>query len=183
MITLRRYLVLDGVDPDAIDYTLRHREPREALARLLDGRSPIIDCECQACDCSEVATTSDDGGVPVCAECETYVVDDDGDVHCSRCEDVEIVQESCGAGQQTRTYARLKPPARPDADPAGEWACYWDTVGDDGHIVSRHATREAAEQAVLAHDWPKPGDRTAYLCGYCVRRVDVDGQVLAGEEE
>jgi len=41
-------------------------------------------CRCTCCDCTEEATTTDDGGVAVCDECSTYFVDDDGTVHCSR---------------------------------------------------------------------------------------------------
>ena len=133
------------------------------------------ECQCSACGCAEPATTTDDGGVPVCDECADYAVDDDGDVHCARCGDVEIVTESCGAGSQTRSYARIRPPEMPPSDPDGEWACYWDTVGDDAHVVSRHSTREEAEQAMAAHDWPGPTDHTAYLCGYTVRHL-VDGE-------
>jgi len=140
------------------------------------------ECECYACGgCTEPAVTTDQG-VPVCAECADYVVDDDGEVHCARCDDVEIITESCGAGDQCRTYVRLAPPAMPEPDPDGEWACYWDTVGDGAHVVSRHPTRESAAQAVAAHDWPPPGDHTSYLCGYGVRRI-VDGEWVIDEKE
>ena len=100
----------------------------------------------------------------------------------SRCGDVEIVTEGCGAGNQTRSYARIRPPEMPDEDADGEWACYWDTVGEGARVVSRHATREDAEQAVAAHDWPRPGDHTQYLCGYEVRTL-VDGRWVRGEDE
>lgn len=60
---------------------IRHSN-RAAVARLeLDGWP---ECECTICVCSEPATTTDDGGVPVCAECAKYVVDAEGDVHCAR---------------------------------------------------------------------------------------------------
>lgn len=127
-------------------------------------------CGC-SCGCSEPATCTDDAGGPACAECADYTVDDDGDVHCSRMDDVEIVTESC-AGSQTRSYVRLKPPTMPEADPNGCWALYWSTAADDAHVVARFATREKAEQAVAAKDWPPPGDHTRYLCGYEVRGGD-----------
>ena len=38
-------------------------------------------CEC-ACGCVESATTTDDGGIPVCDVCATYMVTDDGDIVC-----------------------------------------------------------------------------------------------------
>lgn len=41
------------------------------------------ECECQGCGCDEPATTTDDGGVPVCEECADFTCDD-GDVVCSR---------------------------------------------------------------------------------------------------
>ena len=40
-------------------------------------------CAC-ACGCVEVATTTDDTGVHVCAECADYYTTDGGDVVCSR---------------------------------------------------------------------------------------------------
>jgi hypothetical protein len=135
---------------------------------VLDGWP---ECECCGCGCSDPATTTDDGGVPVCDACSEYTVDSDGDVHCGNMDDVEIVTESCGAGNQTRSYARIKPPGMPDEDPDGKWACYWDTAGNDSHVVSRHSTRDGAEQAVSAHDFPRPGDHTQYLCGYAVREL------------
>ena len=138
-------------------------------------------CACTACGCSEPATCTDDGGVEVCGACSDYAVDDDGEVHCSNCDDVEIITESCGAGNQTRSYARIKPPETPEADPEGEWACYWDTAGDDAHVVSRHTTRDEAEQAVASHDWPRPGDRTQYLCGFEIRQLVDDGWVTPSE--
>lgn len=145
----------------------RYGEPSEALTNL-DGWPT---CSCTACGCTAPASATDDSGQPTCAECAEYTTDADGDIHCARCADVEIVTESCGAGNQTRSYPRLRPPSMPESDPAGEWACCWDTVGDDAHVVSRHATREAAEQACAAHDWPPPGDHTQYLCGYVAQHL------------
>ena len=138
-------------------------------------------CQCSACGCDEPATTTDEGE-EVCGACADYVVDEDGDVHCSRLNDVEIVSESCGAGNQMRSYARLIPPDMPAVDPAGEYACYWDSAGDDAYVVSRHSTRAAAAQAVAAHDWPSPGDHTQYLCGFTVRCL-MDGRWQKCEDE
>ena len=148
-------------------------DPRVAL----DGWP---ECECSSGQCSEPATRTDDGGTPVCDACADYAVDEDGDVHCASCDsgDVEQVTETCGAGGQTRSYFRLRPPAMPEVDPEGEWGVWWDTVGDDAHLVSRHTTRAAAEQAIAAHDWPRPGDHTQYLCGYGVRHL-IDGEWLS----
>lgn len=128
-------------------------------------------CVCVACDCSEPATGTDDGGEEVCDACSNYTTDDDGDVHCSNCEDTEVVSDSWG-----RSITRIKPPEEPEEDSDGDWACYWKTVGNESRVVARYGTKESAEQAVAAKDWPKPSDSsTQYLCGYCVREL-VDGE-------
>ena len=126
-------------------------------------------CTCN-CGCGEPATCRDDDGNATCDDCQEYVVDDDGGCHCGKSAAVEEVTEGCGAGGQTRTYLRLRPPEAPEEDPEGRWACYWDGY-DDGWPVSRHATYAEAVQAVSARDWPPPGDHTRYLCGYEVRRL------------
>ena len=41
-------------------------------------------CECQGCGCPNQATTTDDGGVPVCDQCAEYFVSNDGEVVCGR---------------------------------------------------------------------------------------------------
>ena len=131
-------------------------------------------CQCDGCGCDEPAVTTDDGGVAVCGACQDYTCDADGCVVCSRDPRTETVVESCGAGNQMRRYVRLKPPEMPESDADGDYCLYWATCGDDNHVVSRYATREEAEQAVAAQDWPPPGDNTSYLCGYEVRQM-VDG--------
>ena len=144
------------------------------------------ECECTACGCSEPATCTDDGGVAVCGACSDYTIDGDGEVHCSQCDDTEVVSDSWG-----RSITRIKPPEDPETDPEGEYACYWDTCGNEAHVVARwneahvvarYSTRETAEQAVAAKDWPGPGDSTNYLCGYVVREL-VDGNWVRPEEE
>ena len=134
-------------------------------------------CECTACGgCAELATTTD-SMVGLCDTCADYTVDADGTVYCARCDEVEVVIESCGAGGQLRSYARMVPPDMPDTDPDGVWGCVWEEgfEGDKDIVVSRHSTRDAAEQAVAAHDWPPPGDHTQYICGYVVRRLLATG--------
>lgn len=86
-----------------------------------------------------------------------------------------MVTVSCGAGNQTLSFVRLAPPEMPETDDSGEYCLYFATVGDDAHVVSRFGTRERAEQAVAAKDWPRPGDGTNYLCGFEVRQL-VDGE-------
>jgi len=134
------------------------------------------ECECTACGCSEPATCTDDGGVAVCGACSDYTIDGDGEVHCSQCDDTEVVSDSWG-----RSITRIKPPEEPETDPEGDWACYWDTCGDDAHVVTRHASREDADQAVAAKDWPGPGDSTNYLCGYVTRELQ-DGKWVRPED-
>ena len=75
-------------------------------------------CDCSGCDCAEEATTTDDGGEPVCDECAEFAVDDDGEVHCMRMGDVETVTEG---GNTPHSYTRLIPPEMPDSDSDGEW--------------------------------------------------------------
>lgn len=41
-------------------------------------------CECAGCNCGRPATTTDDGGVPVCRACSDYMCTEDGDVVCGR---------------------------------------------------------------------------------------------------
>jgi hypothetical protein len=135
------------------------------------------ECECTACGCSEPATCTDDGGVAVCDACSDYTIDADGEVHCSQCDDTEVVSDSWG-----RSITRIKPPEEPETDPEGKYACYWDTCGNEAHVVARYPTRESAEQAVAAKDWPGPGDSTNYLCGYVVREL-VDGEWVRPEED
>jgi hypothetical protein len=142
-------------------------------------------CECTGCGCGELATQTDDNGVPVCAECAAYVVDDDGDVICSRSGNIEeVVEWGGGSGNSCHVSYRLIPPEMPAEDQDGEWALYWDTVGNESGVVARFATRELAEQAVAAKDWPGPTDHTAYLCGYEVRCWDdaEERWVRPGEE-
>ena len=137
----------------------------------MDAVRPITQqCEC-GCGCGEAATTSD-GGLYLCGACAEYVVDTSGKVVCSRDPRAEEIVESCGAGGQTRSYWRLRPPVAPAVAPDGEWACYWSVIGPGSRVVSRHATEKDAKQAVAARDWPAPGDPTHYLARYEVRRWD-----------
>lgn len=131
-------------------------------------------CSC-GCECNDPATCTDDGGNACCAACADYTCDDDGCVVCSKDDRTETVTESCGAGNQQRSYIRLKPPTMPETDDAGEHALYWDTCGDGAGVRARFTTQQEAEQAVAAKDWPRPGDNTHYLCGWTVRQL-VDGE-------
>ena len=148
----------------------RCRDSRQA-AELCGDWPGWPACECDCCGCQEPAVTTDDSGDPVCGECEEYTTDEDGQVVCSRDPRAETVCESCGAGEQMRSYVRLRPPAMPESDPAGEYALYWDTAGNESGVVARFATLEEAQDAVGAMDFPMPGDHTNYLCGYCVRQL------------
>lgn len=83
-------------------------ERGDPIAVACDILRRIKLCTCTACGCREPATTTDDGGNPSCAACAEYTTDDGGDVYCSRCPEVEEVVESCGAGNQTHTYLRMR---------------------------------------------------------------------------
>jgi hypothetical protein len=132
-------------------------------------------CTCSSCGCDELATHYDSEADRVCEECTNYVCDEYGEVFCLRCEETEYARDG------DRIYLRLTPPEMPEEDTEGEWACYWGTVGDDEHVVSRHSSRDEAEQAVKAHDWPPPGDHTQYLCGYEVRELVDDEWVVVDD--
>lgn len=189
-----RIMLSAGITSDDIRDGLRRSDTlgeiawsqcRDRSNEDLHGLEGWPECECCGCDCANAAVTTDDGGVPVCEACSVYTIDDDGHVICSQSErgdELEEITECCGAGGQTRTYTRLRPPTMPQEDEDGEWACYWETVGDDSHVVSRHSTRELAEQAIAAHDWPPPGDHTQYLCGYALRVLDGDQWIVPDEE-
>jgi hypothetical protein len=147
---------------------------RAEMAEICSDWPGWPQCSC-SCGCDEPATYTDDGGNACCAACAEYTTTYDGETICSRDERTEIITESCGAGNQTRSYVRVKPPVMPEIDEDGEYALYWDTVGNESHVVARFTTRADAEQAVAAKDWPGPSDHTDYLCAYTVR------QLVAGE--
>lgn len=67
-------------------------------------------------------------------------------------------------------------------DEDGEFAVYWETVGEDADVVSRHADFEAASAAAQIRqknlEESNPGD---LLCGYGVR-VLVDGEWVETDE-
>lgn len=157
---------------DLIDAAWWEADSHDRRKLAEGGQAPT--CGCTGCDCDQPATCTDDCSNPTCDECQEYTCDDDGNVLCGKCDGVETVTESCGAGNQTRSYLRQTPPPMPQEDEDGEYALYWDTAGDDAHAVARFATAEEAEQAVAAKDWPRPGDHTNYLCGYEARQL-VDG--------
>lgn len=143
---------------------------RDRMAELCASWPGWPACQCSCCGCDEPAVTTDDGGNAACEACADYTCDDDGCVVCSRSGLTETVVVSCGAGSQTRSYVRRKPPEMPESDGDGAYCMYWESVGNDACVISRYATRAEAEQAVAATDWPRPGDNTNYLCGYSVRQ-------------
>lgn len=62
----------------------------------------------------------------------------------------------------------------PDAD--GEFCVFWETVGDDAHLIERYTTHEAA--AAVCHQKNREfsarnpsGGGTTYLCGFSVRSL------------
>ena len=166
--------VIDDLEEVSVD-------TMELLVAAIESGHVVSDvstrCTCSSCGCEELATHYDsDAGDRVCEDCIDYVCDEDGEVFCSRREETEYAWDG------DRKYLRLAPPEMPKEDPEGEWACYWGTVGDDDHVVSRHSSREEAKQAVEAKDWPPPGDHTQYLCGYGVRHLVDDEWILEDED-
>lgn len=72
-------------------------------------------------------------------------------------------------------------------DAEGEYAVYWETVGDDEGVLARYSDLDAA-RAVCAQ-WDRQfrqrnpsGGGTTMLCGHSVRQL-IDGQWQAVEEE
>lgn len=61
-------------------------------------------CHC-GCGCSEPATTTDDSGERVCDECASYLVDDGGEVVCSRRTASWTVCHVCG---ETIRWGRIQ---------------------------------------------------------------------------
>lgn len=63
-----------------------------------------------------------------------------------------------------------------EEDEGGGYAVYWETVGDDAHVVARYSDRDAAE-AVCAQKNREfsarnpSGGGTTYLCGFGVREL------------
>ena len=80
------YIAYDDVTPDS-----EIAEGRWIIYEMngIDdaGKGHGPSCECGACECSALATCLDDGGIPVCDACSDYTVDEDGEVHCSNCDD------------------------------------------------------------------------------------------------
>lgn len=166
----RREIIESAVDtgPGRLLYDIGHR--RDELATELAGGSEQIvrgwpECICVGCDCTDLATTSDDGGNPCCAACADYIVDDDGGVICGKHGDPK--EQVAEARKQIADAGR-------DAD--GEFCVYWETVGDDSGARSRYSTAESALAAcALAQDGfdasnPRSGGVT-YLCGFGVRQL------------
>lgn len=72
---------------------------------------------------------------------------------------------------------RLLVDAAGEPDEEGNYCVYWDTVGDDAHVVERYSTQEAASAAAdLKNEGlhrHNPGGNL--LCGYEIREL-VDGE-------
>ena len=58
-----------------------------------------------------------------------------------------------------------------ETDPSGKYAVYWETSGDDAHVVARYATQEAAAAVCGQRDRELAGRYPGgnLLCGYSVR--------------
>lgn len=72
-------------------------------------------------------------------------------------------------------------------DPAGEYAVYWETVGDDAHVVSRYESLDAAEAVCAQRNREfaarnPSGGGTTYLCGFGVRTL-IDGKWVATNDQ
>jgi hypothetical protein len=84
-------------------------------------------------------------------------------------------QDEANTGEDAEDMAaRLLDERAGEPDPEGEWCVYWNTVGDDSHVVERYATEDAASAAAqrsqAALEARHPG---RLLCGYEVRYVSL----------
>jgi hypothetical protein len=113
---------------------------------------------------------------------------DDGDDDC-RCDtygpydsEEEAREAACSAASENDESAagedadamrdRLLTERAGYPDPGGEYCVYWETVGDDAHVVARYATEEAAEAAATLADEALRARHSGHLlCGYGVRQI------------
>jgi hypothetical protein len=119
---------------------------------LADLPTEFDECVCCGCGCTRLATRTDDGGCDVCEGCETYTLDEHGQVVCSRdntCDECGEARLSDALDAGGNSAVRLTGCAceraaaleAEDRDDDGDW-----TVLDmDGNILSRHATEEGAD--------------------------------------
>lgn len=129
-----RGLLFQGRVPDA-EYSWHRFETCERTGT--DGwnddgtrASAAKRCEC-VCGCQAVATTVDDGGNDVCVACSDYVIDEDGETHCSREHDGVTCPHCQGKIQwgSIQTHG----PGQPN-DQEGRCLCgTWRTADHGGH--------------------------------------------------
>lgn len=110
---------------------------------------------------------------------------DDEDVAISRAMKYADEEGNADEDESAEEYiARLREErATEDEDPSGEWCVYWQTSGDDDHVVQRYASPEgAACAAALKNAGLKAQHPGHLLCGYEVRSL-VDGEWVESDHE
>lgn len=91
-------LVLEYLGRDYYAEPDDDRDDDDIVADLLDGvdiECTSRPCECESCGCTELASTTDDGGNPSCEACADYYCDENGQPVCSRAQDNETCRH-CG---------------------------------------------------------------------------------------
>jgi hypothetical protein len=94
-------------------------------------------CQCQ-CGCTREATTTDDSGVPVCGECATYMVTDDGEVVCARMTDGFQQCHVCKAPIQWGPILNVSPSLGAPSYRIGRCACPGREWSDEHHGTWGH---------------------------------------------
>lgn len=92
------------------------------------------------------------------------------------------LNEACEGEDAEAMQARLLAERAGEPDEDGEYCVYWETAGDDDHVVERYGSAEAAEAAAELRNQQlaakHPGGNL--LCGYAVRQL-VDDEWIAVE--
>jgi hypothetical protein len=92
-------------------------------------------------------------------------------------EDAELIaddQHEGEPGEDAETMKeRLLTEEAGEPDASGDWCVYWETVGDDGHVVDRYPSRDAANAAAKRSqghlEYKHPGGNL--LCNFGVRQL------------
>lgn len=180
---IRHALTIEDLDPDKSDV-----DDWETVTTYV-ATFPADDGE-GACDVEvQVGTahgawfirTTDDGGGSDDAPDTAYATR--GEAVTAAEEFAEEHDEGNGRTAEDYLYKKLVDTAG-KPDPKGEWCVYWETVGDDAHVVERYPTEDAARAAAEITsgelEETHPGGRL--LCGYSVRQlVEGEWSRLTGE--
>jgi hypothetical protein len=128
-----------------------------------------------ACDAVSTRWWYDDGDDD--CRCDTYGPYDSEQAASEAAEQAASENDESAVGEDADAMrTRLLTERAGDPDPEGEYCVYWETCGDDEHVVARYATADAADAAAtLGDDSLRSRHSGQLLCGYDVRRL-IDGE-------